>query len=307
MRRLIILATIIATFTVIFVSQTTKPVFAATEGEGCNSDNDCNEGNNCGNNDIGCFCSSGGTCQVKGAVDEVCGGNSQCQPGLECVENSCTQREVGEIGGSDLGGSCAQDSECSAGVCRGFGTCACRSGTCDLTTRAAGPEGAAICSCARADVEEGTCADIGTRLAGLGFRCTRDAEDATTCVCQNTNYQQGQAACVNTSPQLTCIWNSGRETQPSPIPRLVNPLGVGITFQHLIGRVIKAVLGISGSLALAVFVWGGFMWLTSGGSPDKIEKGKKMLVWAVMGLALIFGAYAITDFIIKAVTGATGT
>lgn len=101
---------------------------------------------------------------------------------------------------------------------------------------------------------------------------------------------------------------AGEEKAAGPtIPRLVNPLGVGITVPQIIGRIIKAILGISGSLALAFFVWGGFLWLTSGGSADKIEQGKRTLVWATLGLALIFGAYAITDFVIKAISGAAGT
>jgi hypothetical protein len=73
-----------------------------------------------------------------------------------------------------------------------------------------------------------------------------------------------------------------------------------VTGPELIGRIIKAVLGIVGALALAMFVFGGFTWLTSGGSPDKIKKGKDILMWAVIGLIIIFTSYTLVDFILTA-------
>jgi len=66
----------------------------------------------------------------------------------------------------------------------------------------------------------------------------------------------------------------------------------------LIGVVLRSVLGLSGSIALLMFVYGGFLWLTSAGSPDKIKKAQGILIWATLGLVLIFGSYAIIDKIL---------
>ncbi len=79
--------------------------------------------------------------------------------------------------------------------------------------------------------------------------------------------------------------------------QLENPLGSTESIPALIGKVIYAVMGLVGSISLAMFVYGGIVWLTSGGSPDKVKKGKDVLVWAVIGLAIIFSSYAITNFI----------
>jgi len=49
-------------------------------------------------------------------------------------------------------------------------------------------------------------------------------------------------------------------------------------------------MGIAGSIALALFVYGGFVWLTSGGNPERITKGKSIIVQTVVALAIIFGA-----------------
>jgi len=84
---------------------------------------------------------------------------------------------------------------------------------------------------------------------------------------------------------------------------LPNPLGSITDPRAIMGNIIKALLGIVGSLALLVFILGGFTWVTSGGSEDKIKKGKDMVMWAALGLVIIFMSYAIVTFVIGAITG----
>lgn len=83
---------------------------------------------------------------------------------------------------------------------------------------------------------------------------------------------------------------------------LYNPLGE-VSLPILIGRAIQAVLGITGSLALLMFVWGGFVWLTSAGVPARIKSGRDTLMWASIGIAVIFGAYALVNFLITSAAG----
>lgn len=78
---------------------------------------------------------------------------------------------------------------------------------------------------------------------------------------------------------------------------LVNPLSVD-TPQALIGRVINAVLGIVGSVALIMFIYGGFVWMTAGGNDRAISQGRGVLMWAAIGLIVIFTSYAIVRFIL---------
>jgi uncharacterized membrane protein YidH (DUF202 family) len=80
---------------------------------------------------------------------------------------------------------------------------------------------------------------------------------------------------------------------------LTDPLGER-DVSTLVADIIKYVLGLVGVLALAMFIYGGFLWMTSGGAVEKVKKGKETLVWAVLGLALIFFSYAILEFILKA-------
>ncbi len=82
---------------------------------------------------------------------------------------------------------------------------------------------------------------------------------------------------------------------------LENPLGE-TDIRVIIGRVISALLGFSGALALLMFVWGGITWLTSGGNETRIKKGKDTLLWATIGLVVIFTSYAIVRAIVTALT-----
>ena len=80
---------------------------------------------------------------------------------------------------------------------------------------------------------------------------------------------------------------------------VVNPINA-TSVQGLVNNVIKTILGVVGALALFMFVYGGMLWMTSGGNSSRIEKGKDTLIWATIGLAIIFASYAILNFILTA-------
>ncbi len=82
-----------------------------------------------------------------------------------------------------------------------------------------------------------------------------------------------------------------------------NPLGEGTTVEVLIGRVIQAILGVVGSLALLMFIYGGLTWMTASGNKEKVEKGKDIIIWATLGLVVIFTSYVLVKFVITALTG----
>jgi hypothetical protein len=67
--------------------------------------------------------------------------------------------------------------------------------------------------------------------------------------------------------------------------------------QKLIGKIINAILGIVGSLALVMFIYGGFTWMLAAGNQEKVQKGKDILIWATIGLIVIFSAYALVKFV----------
>lgn len=98
---------------------------------------------------------------------------------------------------------------------------------------------------------------------------------------------------------------------PNRTVPLVNPIGgevkkggdtKGVTdVKLIIATALKVVLGILGSLTLLVFIYGGYEWLTSAGNSEKVQKGTSALLYATIGLFIIFGAYAILNTILKGI------
>lgn len=77
-------------------------------------------------------------------------------------------------------------------------------------------------------------------------------------------------------------------------------------FIFLAINVSKWILGIVGSLALLMFVYGGFLMITSGeniitegGKSSKINKGKKVITAAIIGIVIVFSSYLIIKFVLE--------
>ncbi len=73
----------------------------------------------------------------------------------------------------------------------------------------------------------------------------------------------------------------------------------------IIGTIIHIFLGLVGGIALIICIYGGFLWMTAGGSEEKVEKAKQVLRNGVIGLALILMSFGITQFIMSKINGAT--
>ncbi|MDP3244630.1 MAG: hypothetical protein Q8M83_03140 [bacterium] len=86
---------------------------------------------------------------------------------------------------------------------------------------------------------------------------------------------------------------------------LPNPLGTTYV-PAIIGNIIMIFMGMAGSVALMMFIYGGALWLTSGGNSEKITKGRDIMIWTTAGLVVMFSAYIVTKFVIGALLG-TGT
>lgn len=85
-----------------------------------------------------------------------------------------------------------------------------------------------------------------------------------------------------------------------PNPLIDKQTKANLTVQQIIGSAIKVFLGIVGSVALVMFFYGGYLWLISGGSSDRIKKGKETLVWATIGLIVIFSSGILVKTVINA-------
>ncbi len=96
------------------------------------------------------------------------------------------------------------------------------------------------------------------------------------------------------------------------IPQCVldNPTGVSSTegacrsvsiYVILLLNVANYLFAIVGALALLFFIYGGFTLILSRGSSDQTKKGKDIIVAAIVGLIVVFGAYMLVRFLGTAV------
>ena len=69
--------------------------------------------------------------------------------------------------------------------------------------------------------------------------------------------------------------------------------------RYSIANIIRLSLGFLGVGALILMLYAGFMWMTSAGNEDKVRQAKKILWGAIIGLAIILSAFAITTFVIR--------
>lgn len=96
------------------------------------------------------------------------------------------------------------------------------------------------------------------------------------------------------------------KTKTDSTVSLTDPLGGTktnpTTIPTLLGNIISSVLGIIGSLALVMFIYGGATWMLSGGNQERVTKGKQILIWATLGIIIIFTAYALVKFVLETIT-----
>lgn len=158
----------------------------------------------------------------------------------------------------------------------------------------------------------------------LSGKCAEKNKECFSILSTETRVVCGDYTCekdqICDSQQISCVANTtggatgGGSTVSGTvgptIVSLVNPMGGedadnkrsgDVDMRKILGNIIAKAMGMLGGVALLVFVYGGFEWLTSAGSPEKVKKGSQAMIWAVVGLFLIFGAYAIIRMFFTAI------
>ena len=86
----------------------------------------------------------------------------------------------------------------------------------------------------------------------------------------------------------------------------INATGTGagysstVTFTDIIAAIIQALLGLVGVIFFIMIIYGGVTWMTAGGNPENVGKAKKLIINAIIGLAIVTAAYSISYFIAMA-------
>ncbi|HCC22643.1 TPA: hypothetical protein DF272_00485 [Candidatus Falkowbacteria bacterium] len=72
--------------------------------------------------------------------------------------------------------------------------------------------------------------------------------------------------------------------------------------EDMIVTVAEFILGLAGSLALAMFVYGGVLYILAGASQGMLTKAKNAIKYAVIGLVIILSAGLIMKLVVQALT-----
>jgi hypothetical protein len=160
-----------------------------------------------------------------------------------------------------------------------------------------------------------TCAEIAsTKLGGkpVDVKCV---DEASSCPSGFASLDSGSATPSDCKPTEKCCFadkgtgTTGKTGSPATPAKpkvqgifqpLVDPLG-GASLFVIINRIITAFLGMVGAFTFAVFIYAGVTWMTAGSS-DRVQHAKDTMKYAVIGLAMIALSYAITLFVIGALT-----
>lgn len=78
----------------------------------------------------------------------------------------------------------------------------------------------------------------------------------------------------------------------------LNPANIW-SLDNLMSRGINAMVMFMGSIALALIIYAGFLWMTASGNENKIEKAKTIMIWTMLGTVAIGASYVFIGFIIK--------
>lgn len=83
--------------------------------------------------------------------------------------------------------------------------------------------------------------------------------------------------------------------------------GLGtIGLKPMVFSIINVILGFLGLVALVIVMYGGFVWMTAGGNPERVSRAKKILFNGLIGLLLILASWGIANFVLGQLWGATG-
>jgi len=75
--------------------------------------------------------------------------------------------------------------------------------------------------------------------------------------------------------------------------KLAAATGGQTSARDLVLTFLNFFLGFLGLLAVIMVIYGGILYVTAGGEPDKADKGKKIIMYAVVGIVIILLSFAL--------------
>ena len=74
---------------------------------------------------------------------------------------------------------------------------------------------------------------------------------------------------------------------------------------YLVGTIIQQFLALLGVIFLGLTLYGGYLWMMARGNEQQVEKAKETLKAGVIGMAIMFSAYAIANLVVNSLASQT--
>lgn len=85
------------------------------------------------------------------------------------------------------------------------------------------------------------------------------------------------------------VYAAGTLTNPTP--------GGGVTLQDFIYLLIEIVQMVGIPMLVVAIIYAGFLLMTAGDNETQRTKGKKWIVWVVVGAVIVLGAQVLADMV----------
>ncbi len=126
----------------------------------------------------------------------------------------------------------------------------------------------------------------------------------------NDSCDQGLTCGTDDTCEVPDAANDEETATDFGVTKVSEGLGKSLGNQPLITTItsiINVALSLLGIVAVVIVLIGGFKWMTAGGNDDKVTEGRKYITSGVIGIAIILSAWAVTRFVIKSLSDATGS
>lgn len=90
---------------------------------------------------------------------------------------------------------------------------------------------------------------------------------------------------------------------PVDRPTIPNPTGK-TDFGAILNTIITALLFFAGAVAVLFLIIGGFRYVVSAGNAEQVEGAKKTILYAILGLIIIFIAFVLVQLVLDNVLDA---
>ena len=104
------------------------------------------------------------------------------------------------------------------------------------------------------------------------------------------------------SDPRTADLNTREPTAEGPVPSASTEEENQLeSLTQTISNLVGILMGLVGAVGAGFFVYGAYQYLTAGGAPHQMERGKSAMMTAIAGIVLALVAYGIVELVMNAV------